>query len=105
VRSSSTRSQRIPPSRRSIPSRSTARRNFAKEYDVLLFDFARQDAATWSGLNLAPHLSAIIQFRGALSSREDENDDDDAGFFYSPFFSLAKIVIRAGATNAFGHIK
>lgn len=51
--------------------------------------------------NLTPHLSAIIQFRGGLSvSREDEDDDYDAVFSYLP----AKIVIRAGAANAFGLI-
>lgn len=82
-----------------------AKESLVKEYDAPLFDSARQDAATWSDLNPAPHLSAIIQFRGALSSHEDENDDDgDAGFFLFPL-RPSKIVIRAGATNAFGHIK
>lgn len=70
-----------------------------------LFDFPRQDArsllATWLGLrNLAPHLSAIIQFPGGPSSREDEDDDDDGesdvvSFHHSA--APAKIVIRAGS--------
>jgi len=58
--------------------------------------------------NLAPHLSAIIQFPRGLSSREDEDDDDDDesdAVSFHPSSTLAKIVIRAGATNALAHIK
>lgn len=60
--------------------------------------------------NLAPHLSAIIQFPAGLSSREDKDDDDDERresdtVSFHPSSASAKIVIRAGATNAFAHIK
>lgn len=60
------------------------------------FRLLRDKALLGRTRNLAPHLSAIIQFRGGLSV----SHEDDAVFSYLP----AKIVIRAEAANAFGLI-
>jgi len=64
------------------------------------FRLLRDKALLGRTRNLAPHLSAIIQFRGGLSVSHEDEDDDDAVFSYLP----AKIVIRAEAANAFGLI-